>query len=134
MTSVEKGATQVSHVAKDLPKLPGTTVKSSFIKRRQDSWQNHLQRISPFLTAGEGVWWTSVDGGFHFRDGDGDSNTQSEDCFTLLHFRQHSIMDVEERRKRSWRKREVLLFLLVRSKHMLKMEQAQEGYVIVMEL
>ena len=102
MTSVKKGDTQVTHVAKDLPKLPGTTVKNSFIKHRKDSWQNHLQRISPFLVAGEDAWWTSVDGGFHFRDGDGDSNTQSEDGFTLLHFRQHLVVDVEERRKRCW--------------------------------
>lgn len=56
MASVEKGDTQVSHVAKDLPKLPGTTVKISFIGHRKDSWQSHLQRISPFLIAGEGVW------------------------------------------------------------------------------
>lgn len=102
MASVEKGDTQVSHVAKDLPKLPGTTVKISFIGHRKDSWQIHLQRISPFLIAGEGVWWTGVGGGFHFWDGDGDSSTQSEDSFTLLHFHQNSVVDVEERRKKCW--------------------------------
>jgi hypothetical protein len=46
MVSVEKGDTQVSPVAKDLPNFPGTTVKASFIRHRQDSWQNHLQSIS----------------------------------------------------------------------------------------
>jgi hypothetical protein len=50
------------------------------------------------------VWWTSVDGGYHFWDGDEDSNTHVEDDCTLLHFRQHSITDVEVRRKRCWRR------------------------------
>lgn len=63
MIPVERGDSQVSHVAKNLPKLPGTNVKSSFIRHTEDSWQRHLQRISPFLTAGEGVWWSRVDGG-----------------------------------------------------------------------
>ena len=99
MESFQKVESQVSHVAKDLPELPGTTVKRSFIMHRQDSWQNHLQRISPFLIAGEGVWWTQSSK-FHFHDGAEDCARQ--DDFTLLHFRQQSIVDVEERRKSCW--------------------------------
>lgn len=102
MVSVQKGDSQVSQVAKNLPQLPGTTIKNSYIRQREDSWQSHLQRISPFLLAGEGVWWTSTSGGFHFHDGDG--NSAARDGVTLLHFRQHSIGDVEERRKRCWNK------------------------------
>lgn len=49
LLSVQKGDTQVSHIAKDLPSLPGTHVKTSFLKSREDRWQLHLQRISPFL-------------------------------------------------------------------------------------
>lgn len=41
-------------------------------------------------------------GGYHFWDGDEDSNTHAEDGFTLFHFRQHSVTDVEERRKMCW--------------------------------
>ena len=51
---VMKGDSQVSHVAKDLPPFSPTLVKSSFIRRREDSWQVHLKRISPFLLAGAG--------------------------------------------------------------------------------
>ena len=79
MACVERGDTQVSRVAKDLPKLPGTTISESFLRHRGDSWRNHLQRISPFLMAGEGVWWTAGDGRFHFRDGDEDSEAQDDD-------------------------------------------------------
>lgn len=86
MASVEKGDTQVSHVAKDLPKLQGTTIRKSFLKHRGDSWQLDLRRISPFLVTGEGVWWRRVDGGFLFMDGDDDSGTRDGDEFTLLHF------------------------------------------------
>ena len=45
LMSVKNGDSQVSHVAKDLPQIPGTRVKTSFIKGREDSWQVHLQRI-----------------------------------------------------------------------------------------
>lgn len=99
MLSVQKGDTQVSHIAKELPSLP---VKTSFLKNRVNSWQVHLQRIAPFLVGGQGLWWTQEDGGFCFYDGDCDSDTRSNDTFVLLHYRHHSIPDVEERRKQCW--------------------------------
>lgn len=100
LLSVQKGDSQVSHIAKQLPQLPGTSVKMSFIKKREDSWQLHLQRVSPFLTAGEGVWWTRTTNGFHFHDGDTDSSTQMH-SITLFHYRHQSITDV---RKACWKK------------------------------
>ena len=103
LTSVKNGDSQVSHVAKDLPQIPGTRVKTSFIKGREDSWQVHLQRISPFLVAGEDIWWSSVPNGFIFHDGDTDSADPSDD-FSLMHHRYHSLMDVENRRDACWKK------------------------------
>ena len=103
LLSVQKGDSQVSHIAKELPHLPETTVKMSFIKQREDSWQLHLQQISPFLIAGEGVWWTRRPNGFHFHDGDQDSSTK-DDGLDLLHHRHHSIQDAEERRRKCWKK------------------------------
>ncbi len=97
LLSVRKGDSQVSHIARELPPLPGTTVKKSFLKHRDDSWQLHLQRISPFLVSGEGVWWTSVDSGFHFL---GDCSTRVE-APSLLHFRQHCMG--------YWRKKQKML-------------------------
>ena len=58
LAAVNQGDSQVSRVAKDLPPLPGTKVTSAFIEARKDSWQVHLQQISPFLVAGVGVWWS----------------------------------------------------------------------------
>lgn len=66
LLSVGKSESQVSHIAKQLPPLPGTSVKSSFITKREDSWQLHLKRISPFLVGGEGEWWVHTPNGFHF--------------------------------------------------------------------
>ena len=84
------------------PNLPGTTIKKSFIKNRASSWQLHLQQISPFLIGGEGVWWKFSDNNFHFLDGDDDPSTQGEPG--LLHFRHHSILDVQTRRDKCWDK------------------------------
>ena len=101
LISTEKANTQVASAAKHLPSFPGTTIKKSFIKYRVSSWQLHLQRISPFLTGGEGMWWNFTDV-FHFLDGDDDPSTHGEPV--LLHFRQHSIIDVHARREECWAK------------------------------
>lgn len=103
LTSVQKGESQVSHVAKDMPQLPATKVKMSFILQREDSWQMHLKRISPFLIAGVDVWWSYMPNGFVFHDGDTDSSNPGE-TFSLLHHRCHSIMDVEQRRDTCWKR------------------------------
>lgn len=97
LLSVEKADTQVASVAKHLPKLPDTMVKKSFIQHRESSWQLHLKRISPFLMSGEGGWWTHAENGFRFFDGDSNPTTPNEP--SLLHFRCHTVKDVEQREK-----------------------------------
>ena len=107
LASVKKGDSQVSRVAADLPQLPGTRVKTSFIQQREDSWQIqcHLQRISPFLVAGVDVWLSYTGNGFLFHDGDTDrANASVGDTFSLLHHRYHSVMDVEHRRDACWKR------------------------------
>ena len=103
LPSIEKADTQVSAIAHNLPQFPGTRIKKSFVEKRADSWQLHLQRISPFLVAGPGVWWESTEDGFHFFDGDQDAPSQSHQP-PLFHFRHHSIKDVERRQESSWKK------------------------------
>ncbi len=103
LASVRKGDSQVSHVANDLPQLPATRVKTSFVQHREDSWQIHLQRISPFLVAGVDVWWSYTPNGFLFHDGDTDPANPG-DTFSLLHHRCHSVKDVEHRRDACWKR------------------------------
>ena len=99
---MDKLDTQVSHVAKHLPQSPETTINSSFLRMRERSWQAHLVRISPFLVLGEGVWWESSVNGIHFFDGDKDDPYRCAPM--LLHFRQHSVKDIEDRQMRCWKK------------------------------
>ena len=103
LKSVVKVETQVSCVAKDLPQFPATKISTSFIQQREDSWQVHLQRISPFLVAGVDVWWSHTDDGFLFHDGDTDRANPGE-TFSMLHHRYHSIKDVELRRDACWKR------------------------------
>ena len=100
---VKKGDSQVSRVAADLPQLPGTRVKTSFIQQREDSWRIHLQRISPFLVPGVDVWWSYTENGFLFHDGDTD-RANPGDTVSLLHHRYHSVKDVEHRRDACWKR------------------------------
>ena len=45
-----------------------------------------------------------MSGGFQFLDGDADRETQDGNDFTLLHFRKHSVVDVDERRGKCWKR------------------------------
>ena len=104
MAAVAKGDSQVSHVARDLPRFPPTFVASSFIESRQSSWQVHLHRISPFLVAGVDVWWTRTPDGFLFNDGDSSPTTPEMRAFTLLHHRWNSFSDVRDRQDACWKR------------------------------
>ena len=103
LASVKISDSQVTHVAKDMPQLASTCVKSTFIQEREKSWQIHLQRISPFLVLGEGEWWSQTSNGFKFHDGDTDPSNPN-DAFSLFHHRYHSVNDVEERRDVCWKR------------------------------
>jgi hypothetical protein len=60
------GETMVSKVAKKVPTYRGTEISKSFIQCRLQSWQAHLERISPYLEFGEGVWWKAEGDGYVF--------------------------------------------------------------------
>ena len=65
-------------------------------------WQAHLQRISPYLQHGEGVWWKAIDGGYQFLDSDKDAATHP--CGpTLSHYRNTSIQDVWDLSRAVWK-------------------------------
>ena len=95
LASVENSDSQVGQIAKHLPQFPGTTIKFSFLRSRESSWQAHLVRISPFLLQGKGAWWELKSNGFLFYDGDNDNNYRYQP--KLLHFREHNVKDIEER-------------------------------------
>ena len=84
LASVESSGSHVGQIAKHLPQFPGTTIKFSFLRSRESSWQAHLVRISPFLSQGEGSWWETKSNGFLFHDGDTDNPSRSQP--KLLHF------------------------------------------------
>ena len=69
---VQKSESQVSKVSKHILPYDGTTITNSFLRKRLKSWQQHLTRISPFLSPGEGIWWKHIVGGYSFLDGDND--------------------------------------------------------------
>ena len=102
MYSTTHGAdTIVRTAAKGLPTFQGTVVPYSIAEKYKDSWQAHLERISPFLVCGKEVWWTSTDEGYKFLDGN------SDPCWnpagpTLLHFRDSNTNDVYERQYENW--------------------------------
>ena len=83
-----------------MPQCNGLTFSKKFVKKRIQSWQAHLERISPFLV--EGVWWREFGDNYIFRDGDNDPNYHTQGP-TLLHFRTSSLKDVSERQKAAWK-------------------------------
>ena len=101
-TVVEQAESKVAKAAQNVPPYKGTHVTEAFLEPRMRSWQEHLQRISPFLITGKGVWWDKTSHGYLFFDGDNDSSSHIEGP-KLLHFRSARLEDVVKRRKASWK-------------------------------
>ena len=68
--SHQSDESMVSKLAKKVPTYKGTVISKSFIQCRLQSWQAHLERISPYLEFGEGVWWKAEGDGYIFFDSD----------------------------------------------------------------
>ena len=48
---------------------PGTQIAKSFIHKHLHSWQSHLKQNSTFLIHGKGIWWSSDECCYMFKDG-----------------------------------------------------------------
>ena len=68
---------------------------------RNHSWQAHLERISPFLVYGKGVWWVEREDSYHFLDGATDPESHLEGPM-LLQYRSSTLKDVTLRQKDCW--------------------------------
>ena len=90
----------VSRVSKQVPPYKGTRVSKSFVSSRIQSWQAHLERISPYLEHG-GVWWQAAEGGYAFFDSDSDSEYNSHGP-DLMHFRTSSIQLIYKLSQEKW--------------------------------
>ncbi len=99
--SVRNAESQVRSAAAHVPRFSQTFVSQQFIRRRRSSWQAHLQRISPYLVKGSGVWWKGVEDGYLFADGDSDPDYRPEGP-NVLHIRSSTIQDVLTRQKACW--------------------------------
>jgi len=93
--------TIVSKAAKSVLEYKGTHIPLEFVQKHKDSWQAHLERISPYLLHGEGVWWKQTENGYMFNDSD-DSPASYVVGPQLLHFRDSSMQHVVTRQHLSW--------------------------------
>ena len=75
---VNEADSQVSKAAANLSAFKESKFSKCFVEYRLHSWQAHLERISPFLLEGEGVWWREFNGIYYFMDGDDDPNYHSQ--------------------------------------------------------
>lgn len=78
-------------------------MNKQFISKRKHSWQAHLERISPFLLAGKGIWWDEAQDGSRYIFFDGkDKPEYHREGPQLLHFRNATIKDVIHRQNEAW--------------------------------
>ena len=101
--SVNEADSQVSKAALNVHIVEGSTFAKRFITQRKHSWQAHLERISPFLLEGEGVWWNEEGDSYKFYDGATDPPYHSQGP-KLLHFRDATIENVIQRQRDCWKK------------------------------
>lgn len=62
--SYQSDESMVSKLAKKVPTYERTVISKSFLQCRLQSWQAHLERISPYLEFGVGVWWKAEGDGY----------------------------------------------------------------------
>lgn len=92
----------VTSAAHKVPPFKGTSISTSFLKKRMQSWQAHLRRISNYLEHGEEVWWKRKEEFYCFLDSDTDPNFQSPGPL-LMHFRDTKLPAVENRSYQAWK-------------------------------
>lgn len=94
-----------NRISKEVQQMGGETqntfIQVSFLSTRMSSWQAHLQRLSPFLTRGEGVWWQCRDDGYMFMDGDKEPETRLQGPL-LHHFRDTTLQQVYDEKEIAW--------------------------------
>ena len=100
---VAQAESKVAKASHHVPLYAGTHIEEAFISSRMKSWQQHLQRISPYLVMGKGIWWAKTAHGYRFYDGECDDNSHTE-VPELMHFRSARLEDVVEGQKESWEK------------------------------
>ncbi len=99
--SLKQQESMVSAISVKVPKFKGTRFSKGFVSQRIQSWQAHLQRISPYLQQGEGVWWKEEAESYKFLDSDHDCNYRPEGP-PLLHFLCATVQDVHTRSGMAW--------------------------------
>ena len=95
-------SSKISIQARELPPTTNTCITTEIITRRNCSWQSHLQRISPYLLPGKGVWWQTTPNGYEFFDGDDAPDTRLEGP-ALHHFRNTALQDIYKRKSEVWK-------------------------------
>ena len=95
-------SSRIKKATDGLPKYPGSVFTKIFIQSHIGEFQTHLQRISPFLSVGMGIWWSKdSQGNVTFNDSDNDPTSHPEGP-DILHFRCSSYSDVTERARQCW--------------------------------
>ena len=94
-----------NRISKEIQEMRGepknTVVELDYISNRMQSWEAHLQRISPYLTKGEGVWWQKTHTGYMFMDGHGEADVRGDGPF-LRHFRDTDLQDIHIEKEKAW--------------------------------
>ena len=94
-----------NRISKEVQQMGGETqntyIPVSFLSTHMSSWQAHLQRISAFLTRGEGVWWQCRDDGYMFMDGDKEPETRLQGPL-LHHLRDTTLQQVYDEKEIAW--------------------------------
>ena len=67
--TIAEQETQIQKTAYQLPKSKNTVLDKQYLKKKSNSWQAHLTRISPYLIPGPGVWWSDLADSVEFADG-----------------------------------------------------------------
>ena len=96
--TIAEQETQIQKTAYQLPKSKNTVLDKQYLKKKSNSWQAHLTRISPYLIPGPGVWWSDLADSVEFADGPEEADFRPEGP-RMPHFRNSTLQDLQKQKK-----------------------------------
>ena len=98
---VDQEDSSIKTLGNSIGPMPNTIIPTQLMVSIPNHYQAHLERISDFLSKGEGIWWKKHALGIEFLDGSNQGDYHSLGP-KLMHFRSCSLEDVDRYLHENW--------------------------------
>lgn len=98
---VDQEDSSIKTLGNSIVPMPNTVIPTQLMASIPNHYQAHLERISDFLSKGEGIWWKKHPLGIEFLDSSNQNDYHSLGP-NLMHFRSCSLEDIDSYLHENW--------------------------------